>query len=141
MFGTPGRFLTDNGLEFGNEEFREMGEKLNTSVRSTAAEAPWSNGINERHNAILGDMILKVMKDRKCSLPIAVVWSVSAKNSLANVYGYSPNQLVFGRNPSFPSLLDSKLPALDQSCSSVILQQHLSAMHDARNAFIYRKSG
>ena len=140
VFGTPGRFLTDNGLEFGNEEFREMGEKLNTSVKSTAAEAPWSNGINERHNAILGDMIVKVMKDRKCSLPIAVVWSVSAKNSLANVYGYSPNQLVFGRNPSFPSLLDSKLPALDQSCSSVILQQHLSAMHEARNAFIYAES-
>ena len=85
-----------------------MGEKLNTVVKSTAAESPWSNGINERHNGVLGEMIIKIKADTGCNLNTAIAWAVSAKNFLSNVYGYSPNQLVFGRNPSFPSLLDSK---------------------------------
>ena len=140
LFGTPARFLTDNGLEFGNDEFREMGEKLNTTVKSTAAESPWSNGINERHNGVLGEMIIKIKADSGCNLPTAIAWAVSAKNSLANVYGYSPNQLVFGRNPSFPSLLDSKLPALDQSASSKTVMQNLNALHSARAAFIAAES-
>ena len=102
-FGSPGQILTDNGGEFNNEDFRFMGEKLNTKIKSTAAESPWSNGINERHNAILGDMIDRIIADRRFSLQVAVASAVSSKNALANAYGFSPNQLVFGKNPNFPS--------------------------------------
>ena len=70
------RILTDNGGEFSSEQFREMGEKLSTRIVTTAAESPWSNGINERHNAILGNMVLKVMEDTKCKLEDAIVWAV-----------------------------------------------------------------
>ena len=49
-FGSPGQILSDNGGEFANDDFRIMGEKLNTIIRNSAAESPWSNGINERHN-------------------------------------------------------------------------------------------
>ena len=31
------------GLEFNNEEYRKMGEKLNTKVKSSAEESPWPN--------------------------------------------------------------------------------------------------
>ena len=89
IFGTPLQLLCDMGLEFNNEDYREMGEKLNTTVKSTAAESPWSNGVNERHNVILGEMVKKTLEDSKCSLQVAVAWAVSAKNSLANVNGYS----------------------------------------------------
>ena len=51
IFGPPKQILTDNGGEFTSDDFREMGEKLNTAIKTTAAESPWSNGINERHNA------------------------------------------------------------------------------------------
>ena len=61
IFGTPKQFLSDNGLEFNNEDYKEMAEKLNTKVKTTAAESPWSNGVNKRHNGILGEMIRKVM--------------------------------------------------------------------------------
>ena len=84
-----------------------MAEKLNTTVPTMAAESPWSNGINEIHNAILENMVSKVMNDTRCSLDIAVSWAVASKNALANIYG-SPNQLVFGRNPNFPSTLIDK---------------------------------
>ena len=31
-----------------------------------------------------------------------------------NVHGFSPNQFVFGKNPSFPNVFDNELPALDR---------------------------
>ena len=54
---------------------------------------------------MLNDMLQKVIKDVGCSVEIALSWSLAAKNSLLNVFGFSPNILVFGRNPSFPSAL------------------------------------
>ena len=97
MFGSPGQILTDSGGEFNNEDCRIMREKLNTKIKSTVAESLWSSGINERHNAILGDMIDRIIADRRCSLQVAVASAVSSKNALANVYGFSQNQLVFGK--------------------------------------------
>ena len=140
IFGTPLQLLCDMGKEFNNEDYREMGEKLNTTVKSTAAESPWSNGVNERHNGILGEMIMKTMEDSQCSLQVAVAWAVSAKNSLANVNGYSPNQLVFGRNPNYPCVLYDKIPALESSCSSKVLMDNLNALHSARESFIKAES-
>ena len=140
MFGSPGQILTDNGGEFNNEDFRIMGEKLNTKIKSTAAESPWLNGINEHHNAILGDMIDRIIADRRCSLQVAVASAVSSKNALANVYGFSPNQLVFGKNPNFPSNLINKLPALETPCQSEVVHQKLSAIHSARKAYIEAES-
>ena len=112
-FGSPKKILSDGGGEFNNDDFRCMGESLNTVITSTAAESPWSNGVNERHNAILGSMIDKVLADTKCNLSIAVASAVSSKNALANVHGFSPNQLVFGTNPNLPTNLNNKLPVLD----------------------------
>ena len=112
-FGCPRAFLTDNGREFDNSEFRDMAQNLNAMVRTTAAYSPWSNGLNERHNAILGEMVLKTMEDTQCSLEVAVPWAVSAKNALANIHGFSANQLVFGCNPNTPSVLTNAPPALE----------------------------
>lgn len=33
---------------------------INTTMKSTAEKAPWSNGIVERHSAVLGKMINKL---------------------------------------------------------------------------------
>ena len=140
VFGCPGKILSDNGGEFSNEDFREMGEKLNSRITTTAAESPWSNGINERHNALLGEMVIKTMEDTKCSLDVAISWSVSAKNSLANINGYSPYQLVFGKNPNFPSILHDKLPALEEHCESEVMRKNLNAMHSAKKNFVSLES-
>ena len=39
IFGPPKQILTDNGGEFTSDVFREMGEKLNTTIKTTAAES------------------------------------------------------------------------------------------------------
>ena len=76
------------------------------------------------------------MEDTQCGLEMAVAWSVSAKNSLKNVSGYSPCQLVFGWNPNFPNVCDNLPPALECSTSSEIVANNLNAMHAARAQFV-----
>ena len=92
-----------------------MCDQLNIIVRTTAAESPWSNGIKERHNATLANMVLKLLADDSNNYPIEIILAgaVSAKNALHKNYGYSPNQLVFGMNPNYPAILHDKLPALE----------------------------
>ena len=136
IFGPPKQILTDNSGEFTSDDFCEMGEKLNTTIKTTAAESPWSNGVNERHNAIIGNMAEKIHNETKCSMDTAIASAVSSKNALANVHGYSLNQLVFGYNPNFPSVLTNKLPAMESKTSSEIVLEHLTALHCARKAFV-----
>ena len=58
---------------------------------TTAAESPWSNGVCERMNAVISDMVRKILAESSCDLEIALAWTVSARNSL---YNYSPNQIL-----------------------------------------------
>ena len=52
-FGAPKRILSDNGGEFNNSELRELCERYNIYLMTTAPESPWSNGICERLNSVL----------------------------------------------------------------------------------------
>ena len=140
IFGHPKKFLVDNGGEFCNEEMITLSENFNIRICTTAAESPWSNGLVERHNAILGLTVSKTIEDTKCDLELALSWALSANNSLKNVNGYSPNQLVFGRNPNFPNVLDNKLPALEKKTTSENVAENLNAMHSARQNFIKNES-
>ena len=108
IFGASVRFLSDNAGESNNYDFQDMSENLNVEIATMAAESPRSNGVVERHNDVIGNMVDKIMADTDCSLEIALAWAVNAKNSLHSVYGYSPNQLVFGRNPNLPSCFNDK---------------------------------
>ena len=81
-------------------------------------------------------MVLKLTDDSKCSVANALVWAVSAKNALHNNLGYSPNQLVLGKNPNLLSVLTAKPPALRSCTHSQLLAEHLNALHAARTAFI-----
>ena len=90
IFGSPKKFLVDNGGEFNNEDFRSLCENVNICILTTAAESSWSNGLVEKWFGT------KTMEDAGCNLELTLSWAVAAKNSLKNVNGFSPNQLVFG---------------------------------------------
>ncbi|XP_057305251.1 uncharacterized protein LOC130642182 [Hydractinia symbiolongicarpus] len=139
-FGSPSTILTDNGGEFSNEVLQEMNEKLNIETKTTAGESPFSNGIVERHNKILAETMFKTIEDTKCEPDVALAWALSAKNSLQNHGGYSPNQLVFGHNVNTPTILTDHLPALEPTTSSEIVRKNLSALHKARENFIKAES-
>ena len=133
-------FLSDNGDEFANESFLELCESLNIRVKTTGAEAPWSNGLVERHNLVIAERLDKVMEENQCSLQVTLAWCIDAKNSLQNVHGFSPFQLALGQNPKLSSVLSDKPPAFTSTSSSKILLDNLNALHKAREAFIMSES-
>ena len=136
IFGAPKRILSDNGCEFNNSEMRQLGEAFNVKVMTTAAESPWSNGVCERLNAVLGNSVRKILCDSQCDLECALAWAVVARNALLNSSGFSPNQLVFGFNPAIPNVFSNKLPAHKSVDASAIVRDNLNAMHTARQDFI-----
>ena len=105
VIGCPGKILMDNGGEFDNRELIDLCDKCNVRVLTTAAESPWSNGLVEKHNHILGQMILKLIAENTMDPKLATHWAVAAKNALSTVYGFSPNILVFGMNPNLPNAM------------------------------------
>ena len=91
----------------------------------------------ERHNATIKHMLEKIMEETPLvGLEIAVQWAVHAKNSLANVHGFSPAQLTLGHNPEIPTVLNNKPPAMEERDSDDIIMEHLQAMKLARREFI-----
>ena len=140
IFGSPMKVLGDNGGEFANSDFVDMCQNLNVNFVTTAAESPWSNGLVEKHNDILGEAVSKILEEVECSVEVALCWAINAKNSLQNIYGFSPYMLVFGRNPNLPSVLTDKLPALEGVTASQLVGQHLNAMHKARQEFVKLES-
>ena len=135
IFGAPTHILHDNGGEFVNETMRDMCEKFNIKVLTTSAESPWSNGVCERLNAILGASVDKIIYETNCDPHTALAWAVSARNALSNNSGFSPNQLVFGFNPAFPSFDKNEAPAFERPASQIV-ETNLCALRKAREEFI-----
>ena len=65
--GSPKNVFSDNGGVFVSTDFTDFCENFNIKVKTTAVEAPRSNGISESHNAILTDHIVKVKEDINCN--------------------------------------------------------------------------
>ena len=140
IFGPPRRVLSDNGGEFVNSEIVDFAEKFNIDLETTAAESAWSNGLVERHNGVLNDTLQKVIADTNCSIEIALNWAIAAKNCLLNVFGFSPNMLVFGMNPSFPTVLANRPPANNSVTISKYLSDTVNALHSARERFLQQEA-
>ena len=117
-----------------------MSDSCNITIKKTAAESPFSNGLMERHNDILEEMLLKTCEESGSDLQIALQWVINAKNSLSNVHGFSSYQLVFGMNPRLPNGLSNRSPALEGLSESKIVASDLKNMHEARKAFIKSES-
>ena len=139
IFGAPKTVFLDNGREFIRQSFVEMCEQFNKKIKTTPSESPWSIGLCERHNQTLTSILIKGKQDRGCDHETALLWALCAKNALINNNGFSPAQLVFGRNKNLPNFLDNKLPA-QENPNSPYIASHISALHAARSAFIASES-
>ena len=53
------------------------------------------------------------------------------QQGLHNFSGYSPSQLVYSRNPSFPNEVDANPPQLENITSSEIVANNLNALNAA----------
>ena len=91
-------------------------------------------------NTVLEDMLLKVTCDKSISLDRSLQWVIKAKNSVSNVHGFLQYWLVSGKNLNLPSVLNNKLPALEEILSTEIISANLKAMQEARKAFLDSES-
>ena len=66
---------------------------------------------------------------------IALTWAVTAKNSYPMNGGFSSYQLVYGKNPKLPNIMEDKLPALEGTTTSKSLADHINALQAGRKAF------
>ena len=77
-FGTPIKFLSDNGGEFSNDSYSEMNEKLNVESATTASDSL----LVERQHKGLNDFMMKTLEGITCESDVALAWSARAKNAL-----------------------------------------------------------
>ena len=112
-----------------------MCEAMNITVKVTAAETQ-QNGLVERNNMIIANMLDMILEDQQLDLVIALSWCLNAENSLAKGHGFSPFQLVFCQNPKLPSIFNDKPPAFTPSDTNQVLNDNLIALHEAKEAFI-----
>ena len=140
-YGVMGAILNDNGGEFTSEEMREVRSMLDVKDLTTGAYSPWQNGLCEKNHALVDNILERLDEDfPDMDLHTKLSWAGMAKNSLQMVYGYSPNQLVFGRNPNLPNIISGGPPSWELSTTSETFHKHLNALHKAREAFIRSES-
>ena len=70
-----------------NCQFLEMCETMNITVKVPAAESQFFNGLVERHNMIIANMLDKILENQQLDLDIALSWCLNTKNALANIIG------------------------------------------------------
>ena len=63
-----------------------------------------------------------------------------AKNALHSVHGFSPYQLVCGKNPQLPSFITDLSPALEATTISQVVADNINAMYASRLAFTEAES-
>ena len=128
---------SDLGGEFINEDLVKLAEYLDIKQTSTAAYSPNMNGCNERNHAIVDRMMEKMLfQDPGLPPEIALCWALNAKNSLENYQGFSPSQIVFGKNPKLPAVYSSGPPGFEEVSMCKSMADHINALHSAREAFI-----
>ena len=69
---------------------------------------------------------------------MSLAWANSAKNCFTNVTGFSPHQIVLGRNINLLSIYNDK-PSVDFPQNEIIIE-HSSVLHTTRQAFIATES-
>ena len=79
IFGTPNSIYSDNGGKFVSNDVIDFCENFNIKIKTTPTESSWSNGICERHNAIITEMLLKVKNVCPCDCETALAWAFSGK--------------------------------------------------------------
>ena len=78
----PEKLYSDNGGEFNNFELQDMADSLNITVKTTQPDSPFSNGLLERHYAVLTETLFRVRDEYKLDWETSLGWAISAKNSL-----------------------------------------------------------
>ena len=113
--GTPTEMVMDCGGEFVAEPWKEFLQQENIKPILTAA--PWQRGRIERHGGTVKEMLHRIDNSQpihnEAEFERALFQVFRAKNSMASICGYSPEQAVLGKATKLPASIigDESTPA------------------------------
>ena len=137
LHGPPKYLMTDRGTEFNNGELRDLCQFHGIRFTSTASYSPHQNAYVERGHAVADRALERMITaDPKLKPEVALCWVIQAVNTLQNVNGLTPFQLVFGRLPRHPTLVEDN-PGANQELadSEATWARHYRMRMAAREAF------
>eukprot|EP00253_Pinus_taeda_P027115 PITA_27115 len=102
-YGLPRELVTDGGPPFNSHGFKDTLQKYHIKHRMTTPYHPQSNGQVESTNKFIEAILTKTIKENRRDwfqkLPEAL-WAY--RTTWKNTTGFSPYELVFGKNVVFP---------------------------------------
>eukprot|EP00435_Cladocopium_sp_Y103_P055765 s362_g18.t1 len=126
--GFPREVVMDPARTNLGKNYTEPLEAVGVHVSLTAAGAHWQLGKTEVHGGLFCHVLERVLQEKSPQNQVEWLQAVSqchVKNSTIQTYGFSPCQLVFGRNPSLPGdLLEEPLNVI--SATSPLMEESIS---------------
>eukprot|EP00253_Pinus_taeda_P017045 PITA_17045 len=102
-FGLPRELVTDGGPRFNSHGFKDRLQKYHIKHKMTTPYHPQANGQVESTNKVIEAILTKTIKENRRDwfqrLPEAL-WAY--RTTWRNTTGFSPYELVFGKNAIFP---------------------------------------
>lgn len=127
LHGAPRQVLTDRGRSFLSQVIADILRSCCTHHKITTAYHPQSNGLTERLNRMITDMLSMYVSTDHCDWDVALPYITFAYNSSRHdTAAYSLFYLLFGREPALPLdiVLPSTVPTSDYARTAIARADH-----------------
>ena len=134
--GVPKEIVMDPAQTNLGRAFTEPCELEGSHISVTAAGAHWQHGKTEVHGGLFERVLSKVLEDRNPTNRdqwLDCVRQCHVKNSTIQTHGYTPSQVVFGRNPDLPGALLNE-PQQVIPCTAGLLEDSVEKSQAIRHA-------
>jgi hypothetical protein len=120
--GTPEKILTDQGLNFLSEVFKNTCKMLRIKKLQTTPFHPESNGSLERSHRVLKEYLRQYIKEDQSNWDEWVPYAAYAYNTSTHTStGYTPFELVYGFKSTMPSALQAN-PSVQYSYDDFVAE-------------------
>jgi transposase InsO family protein len=102
-FGMPKTILSDNGMEFAGKIYKGMMKQLGIQILNSSPYYPRANGMVERLNATLQDMLkTAIIETGNGWVDLLPYITATYRTTVHETTGYTPNKLVLGKEIPLP---------------------------------------
>jgi hypothetical protein len=142
-FGIPQVLLTDQGSNFLSELFANMCKLLKIKRIKTTAYHPQSNGALERTHRVLVEYLRCYISEDQTNWDKWIPYATFVFNTTPHTStGFTPHELMFGRKPNIPGILQKEAPGVLYTYDNYIkeLQSRLQSSYElAKSSLIAKK--
>ena len=130
-YGVPLELHSDQGKNFESNLFKEICRLLEIHKTRTTAFHPASNGMVERFNHTLVNMICTYVNENQDNWDQYLNFVTSAYRACQHEStGFTPNMLMFGREVNMPIALELGIRSEDENCTVEFVCQLRERLHE-----------